>query len=136
MVTAALHIPLHWDWIVKMTRSGFRSLSGKSNLNNRGKFNLGMNILIGLSGLVCGASGLYFLFLPGKEPLFFNSYVWDVIHTWSGVVMISAAILHFGIHWKWVTKISQKYIRTAGESGAARRDPRVLEEAPVVIENQ
>jgi hypothetical protein len=109
MALVALHIPLHWSRIVKMTQSGFRSMLGKNKINKHSKFNLGINILIGLSGLICGLSGLYFLLLPDAQGLIFSGFVWDMIHTWSGVVLISTAILHFGIHWLWVVKVLKKY---------------------------
>ena len=112
VILAALHIPLHWQWIVKMTKTGFRSLVGKSRLNKHSRFNLFINILIGLSGLICGLSGLYFLFLPAAPAWIFTPLVWDLIHTWSGVVMTAAGILHLGIHWKWVVKVLGKYGRS------------------------
>jgi hypothetical protein len=114
----ALHVPIHWDWIVKMTKNGIKAVAGKSSLNSRSRFNLWINILIGLSGLICGLSGIYFLLNPGAlhaslgESWLFAPTAWDMIHTWSGVVMISAAILHFGIHWKWVVKVVGKYGKT------------------------
>lgn len=112
-----LHIPLHWEWIVKMTKSGFRSVLGKSRLNKYSKFNLAINILVGLSGLICAISGAYFLLVPGAShasPVgdpnwLFSLLTWDLIHTWSGAVAISAAVLHFWIHWKWVLKVLNKY---------------------------
>ena len=112
-----LHIPLHWEWIVKMTKSGFRSMLGKSRLNKYSKFNLAINILVGLSGLICAISGVYFLLVPGAShasPVgdpewLFSLLTWDLIHTWSGAVAISAAVLHFWIHWKWVLKVLNKY---------------------------
>jgi hypothetical protein len=107
---AALHIPLHWDWIIKMTKNGFRTLTGRGNLNKYGLFNLAINLLFGLSGFICALSGLYFLLVPLEyRGLIFNQNVWDLVHTWSGVVMISAGILHLGIHWKWITKVTKKY---------------------------
>ncbi len=109
MALAALHIPLHWQWIVKMTKTGFRTLFGKSKLNKHSRFNLVINILIGISGLICGLSGLYFLFLPPTQSWIFTPLVWDLIHTWSGVVMTAVGILHFGIHWNWVVKVLGKY---------------------------
>lgn len=116
LALAALHIPLHWSWITKMTKTGFRTLFGKSRLNKFSKFNLGINILIGLSGLICGLSGLYFLLIPefygtaaGTAVWIFTPVVWDLIHTWSGVVLTAAGILHFEIHWKWVVKVIDKY---------------------------
>ena len=70
--------------------------------------------MIGLSGLVCGLSGFYFLFEPVLAPVrsegwIFTRFVWDMIHTWSGVAVTAAAILHFAIHWRWVTKVLNKY---------------------------
>lgn len=114
LALAALHIPLHWSWIKKMTRSGVRAAFGKSKLSKHSTFNLLVNILIGLSGVICGISGLYFLFEPILVPLgspgwVFTPFTWDMIHTWSGVVVTAAAILHFAIHWRWVTKVLSKY---------------------------
>lgn len=108
---AALHIPLHWQWIVKMTKSGFRSMFGEGKLNIHSRFNLFINILIGLSGLICGFSGIYFLLVPaaGTSAWIITPLAWDLIHTWSGVVMTAAGILHFGIHWKWIVKVLGKY---------------------------
>jgi len=124
MALVALHIPLHWQWIVKMTKTGFRSMFGKSRLNKHSRFNLFINILIGLSGLICALSGLYFLFLPMAPFWIFSSFIWDMIHTWSGVVMTAAGILHFGIHWKWVVKVLGKYGKALITPRPARRlDP-------------
>ena len=114
---AALHIPIHWNWIVKMTKNGIGSMRGKKKLNKYSQFNLAVNILIGLSGMICSLSGLYFLFfhgvsravLAGDQGLIFNPITWNLIHTWSGIVMVLAAILHFGIHWKWMVKVLSKY---------------------------
>jgi len=116
MAVVAIHVPIHWGWIVKMTNTGFRTLLGKSQLNKHSRFNLFVNILFGLSGLICGLSGLYFLLVPAVHGLaasvpmwLFTPLVWDLIHTWSGVVMTAVGILHFGIHWNWVVKVLGKY---------------------------
>lgn len=131
MALAALHIPLHWQWIVKMTRTGFRTMFGKSKLNKNSQFNLFVNILIGASGLICGLSGLYFLFLPAAPTWIFTPLVWDLIHTWSGVVMTAAGILHFGIHWKWVVKVLGKYGKVLLIPNPARRVEPVLRTSAV-----
>lgn len=131
MALAVLHIPLHWKWIVKMTRTGFRTMLGKSNLNKHSQFNLFINILIGASGLICGLSGLYFLFLPVTPTWIFTPLVWDLIHTWSGVVMTAVGILHFGIHWKWVVKVLRKYGKALISPNPARRVESVLRTSAV-----
>ena len=119
MALGALHIPLHWKWIVSMTKRAVQIMFGKSKMNNSGKFNIGVNMLIGLSALILAVSGLYFLLVPGAshesiapDPLWlFNRTTWDLIHTWSGVAMLAAATLHFYIHWKWAFKVMRKYWR-------------------------
>lgn len=138
LALAALHIPIHWSWITKMTRSGARAVLGKSNLNKFSKFNLFINVLIGLSGLVCGLSGLYFLFEPVLVPAggagwIFTPLAWDMIHTWSGVVVTAAAILHFAIHWRWVVKVLSKYWGAFQESIFAARKERLPEPVRVPV---
>ena len=114
---AAIHIPLHWGWIVSMTKRIFKIVLGQSKgMNAGGQFNLLINGLIGISGLLATISGMYFLFFPGGHgantnvPWIFSRGTWDVIHTWSGVIMIAAGILHFYIHWRWVTKVTGKLL--------------------------
>ncbi|MFO7943278.1 MAG: DUF4405 domain-containing protein [Anaerolineales bacterium] len=111
---AALHIPLHWRWIMSMTKRGMRLLSGDSSLNKFSQFNLGVNVLIGLSGLVTAVSGLYFLLGPSlsygslqtESGWLISRLTWDMIHTWGGVIFISAMTLHLWIHWKWFYKVA------------------------------
>ena len=126
MALIALHIPLHWQWIVKMTKTGFRTLLGKSKLNKFSRFNLFINVLFGISGLICGLSGLYFLLLPSTPAWIFTPLIWDLIHAWSGVVMTAAGILHFVIHWKWVVKVLSKYGKTLFTSKPNQRLEPVL----------
>lgn len=119
LALAALHIPLHWHWIISMSKRALKMIVGRSKMNNASKFNLGVNMILGLSALISGLSGLYFLLIPGAshgsvapDPLWlFSRITWDLIHTWSGVVVIAAAVLHFYIHWKWAYKVTRKYWR-------------------------
>jgi len=139
MALAALHIPIHWDWITKMTRSGVRSIFGKSKLNKFSQFNLYINVLVGLSGLICGVSGLYFLFesvlVPvGSSGWLFTRFVWDMIHTWSGVVVTAAAVLHFAIHWRWVTKVIRKYWNAFLDRTLAGRRERYSQPVSIPVE--
>lgn len=137
---AAVHIPLHWSWIVSMTRRGFKSFTGKKKLNMYSQFNLAVNVLIGISGLIAALSGLYFLLVPGAsrssglpDPAWvFHRLTWDVIHTWSGVVMIAAAVLHFWIHWKWFYKIAWKYWLALGTNRSKRG---IVSSPPAVAES-
>jgi hypothetical protein len=76
---------------------------------------------LSVTGLVVAAlSGLYFLLGPsggyqgGSNPnwdpgFVFSRTTWDLIHTWSGTVMIIAAVLHFAIHWRWVKNVTRRF---------------------------
>ena len=81
---------------------------------------MAINAMVAVSFLVCALSGVYFLFAPsggfqggqnaGWDPNWlFSRTTWDLIHTWSGVVMIVAAVVHFAIHWRWVKNVTRRF---------------------------
>jgi hypothetical protein len=112
IAVAIIHLAIHWSWVVNMARRTFNELTGKcGGMNARGRWNLILNIVVGLSFLFTALSGLYFLFVPGgrgaTDPMIlFTRTTWDLIHTWAGVLLIIAAVTHFAIHWKWMTKVT------------------------------
>lgn len=118
MITAAaFHVTIHWDWIVRMAKRTVKELTGRNkNMNNCGRFNAGIVAIIGVSFLVTAISAIYLLFFPGgahgvPDPnILFTRTTWDLIHTWSAILMMVAAMVHFAIHWKWVTKVTGKIV--------------------------
>ena len=118
IVVILIHIPLHWKWVKNMTKRTVRELFGKeSNLNTRSRFNVFINMLVGLSFAITAVTGVYLLFVTGGpqsavyDPMIlFGRTTWDLIHTWSGVVLGIAALIHFAIHWNWVVKVSRKIL--------------------------
>jgi hypothetical protein len=119
-----VHFAIHWQWVVRMSRRVANGLLGRgSKLPQGAKRNLAINALVGASFLICAVSGTYFLFVPsggfqggsnpGWDPMFlFSRTTWDVIHTWSGVVVSIAAVVHFYIHWRWVKNVTLQVIRS------------------------
>lgn len=113
IIIASVHLALHWSWVVNMARRTIKELRGQCGcMNAAGRWNLILNTVVALSFILTAISGVYFLFFPGSkqtpDPLIlFSRFVWDMIHTWAGVVLIGAAILHFAIHWKWVVKVTR-----------------------------
>ena len=89
---------------------------------HRAKMNLYLDMLIGVAFLVELVSGVVLALVlphggyqggrnPGWDPNFlFSRITWDLIHTWSGVVMIVVAVVHFWIHWRWVRNVTRKLI--------------------------
>ncbi len=117
IVAAIIHLVFHWSWVVNMARRSWKELTGKCGcMNSRGRWNLIINTIVAVSFVLTAISGIYFLFMPsggrGADPMIlFNRITWDLIHTWSAIVLIATAVIHFVIHWKWVTKVTSKMIK-------------------------
>ena len=133
MIAAVLiHLSIHWRWFGTMARRIRNELlPGGKKVPAFVRFNLAVNVTIGLSFLVCATSGVYFLFAPdggfqgggniGWDPGFlFTRTTWDLIHTWSGIVMIVAAVLHFWIHWRWIKNVTAKFFKSMLPAPAAK----------------
>jgi cytochrome b subunit of formate dehydrogenase len=117
----AVHFAIHWQWVKSMSRRTVSALLARgSTLSTGAKFNVAINALVAVSFLVCALSGIYFLFgptggyegghNPGWDPNFlFSRTTWDLIHTWSGVTLIVAAVVHLAIHWRWVKNVTRKF---------------------------
>lgn len=137
IVAVLVHFFIHWRWVVMMARRMWNAmLSRGSALSGGAKFNVAIDALVGVSFLLCASSGIYFLFAPaggfqggansGWDPGFlFSRAAWDLIHTWSGVVLIAAAVVHFAIHWRWVKNVTVKFFRSLLPQPGERVTPSV-----------
>ena len=126
IAAAAIHIAIHWKWIASMTRRTLQSLFGRiPGMNRMARFNVAINALTGLSFIVAAITSVYFLYFPGGrggtlDPMIlFSRTVWDLLHTWSGIVFTATAVIHFAIHWKWVTKVTRRYFLREKSQDAA-----------------
>ena len=76
IAAAAVHILIHWGWIVSMAKRIFRELiHRKKKLNPKGRYNVVINALIASSFLITAFSGVFLLFFPGgrygvPDPMF------------------------------------------------------------------
>jgi hypothetical protein len=123
MIGAVLvHLTLHWGWIKTMARRAVSVARGRGGRFSRGaKVNIAVNLTIALSFLACAISGIYFYLAPeggfqgGRNPgwdpgFLFSRTAWDVVHTWSGICLAIAAVIHFWIHWRWIVKTTGKLL--------------------------
>jgi hypothetical protein len=115
MVAAvAVHIAIHWRWIQMMARRMVAGLTtGTVSMSRAARLNLALDAVVALSFAVCAVSGVYFLFVPGghgttASGLLFSQVTWDLIHTWSGVVLITAVVVHLAVHWRWVKNVTAR----------------------------
>jgi cytochrome b subunit of formate dehydrogenase len=121
IVAVIVHFAIHWQWVKRMTKRTFEALRPRgSKLSKGAMVNIAIDLAIALGFLICAVSGIYFLFAPeggfqsgnnlAWDPGFvFSRTTWDLLHTWSGVVMIVAAALHLAIHWRWVKNVTARF---------------------------
>ena len=120
IVTAVVHFAIHWSWVQMMARRIWRNTRGEAiNFSRGARINVAVDLGVALGFLATAVSGIYLLFLPrgfqgganpGWDPSFlFSRTTWDMIHTWGAVIMIIAAILHFVIHWRWITNVTRRF---------------------------
>jgi hypothetical protein len=120
MIAVSLfHVVLHWQWVAEMGRRSLAVVRGKRKPFNRKIWTrLGVVTAIGLLFLGVAASGIYFFVLPGGQgstkfvQFLFSRSTWDLVHTWTGILMIIAAILHLAMRWKWVARVTPSVART------------------------
>jgi hypothetical protein len=88
-------------------------------LSKQTQKNWWINAALFISAVIAAISGIYFLYLPvggfqgGRNPLYnvqilFSRHTWDDLHTWGGIAMILAALIHLVIHWSWVTNMAHR----------------------------
>jgi len=119
VLVALIHLIFHWKWVVNTTKRIVRSMDkGKAGGNRGSWLNTLVNSTLALAFLVCSITGVYLLIVPGSKcglnvdpMILFSRTVWELLHTWSGILFVSAALTHFVIHWGWVTKVTRKIFR-------------------------
>jgi len=131
IVAIAVHFILHWRWVTMTSRRLWvAARQGGVKFSQGSRINLAINVVIAVSFLLTAISGLYFLFGPeggfqgGRNPAWdpgflFSRSTWDMVHTWSAVIMMSAAAAHLWIHWRWVDNVTKRVIQSATTRRAA-----------------
>ncbi|OGN92813.1 MAG: hypothetical protein A2Y88_11175 [Chloroflexi bacterium RBG_13_48_10] len=120
-----IHLVAHRSWVVSMVRRVWNELTSKSkSMSANSRLNLSLNLIVAASFFLTAFSGVYFLFVPGgrktPDPMFlFSRTTWDLMHTWAGVILMIAALAHIAIHWKWITKVTEKMFSMAIPSKSA-----------------
>jgi hypothetical protein len=113
ILIATVHFLLHWRWFLTMGKRLYLQVfkNGKK-LNSLAWLNIFADVTIFLGFVLASVSGIYFLYNPtgrAPDPMFlFSRTTWDILHQWSGIAMILAAIIHFMIHWRWIVNVTKR----------------------------
>jgi hypothetical protein len=105
------------------------NMSGSKGVSPKTRTNWLIDAAVFGSAFIAALSGIYFLFLPsggyqgGRNALYgvtilFQRATWDDLHTWGGLIMIAAVVVHLAIHWTWVMgtlkRVSKKLTARTG----------------------
>ena len=94
----------------------------KSNLSSKLRYNWFIDAVLFLGALLAVLTGIYFLVYPvggymgGRNPdygiiFIFGRETWEVLHDWTGIAMIAAALIHIVFHWKWILGTLKRIFR-------------------------
>ena len=112
IVVAVVHLAVHWRWVKMMAIRVVNAIRTRgAGLSKGARVNVTINLIVAVGFVLVSVSGLYLLLWPAGDR---SATVWDMIHTWSGVAMIAAVVVHLAIHWRWVKNVTVRMVQSLG----------------------
>ena len=107
IAVSIIHIVLHWDWVVNITRVFFRKLIHESRLNYV------LNAVLLVDFLVVSVTGIAVSETLGVNfGLSGNALIdWQTVHAFSSHLCLVLTAFHVALHWKWIVTNMGKYVR-------------------------
>ncbi|MCB8976763.1 MAG: DUF4405 domain-containing protein [Ardenticatenaceae bacterium] len=97
---------------------------------NKTQMNYWVDLLIAFAFIFSATSGIIFLFpISGSTVLGISYSVWDQVHTWGSLLMVTGVLAHLVLHWKWIVAMTKKNFFSPAKS--ARPVPAVASGALV-----
>lgn len=105
-VVSIIHIILHWDWIVSLTRTFSKKLLHESRVNYV------LNILLFIDMMLVTVSGILISKTLGLELGITSAAqeTWKMIHFISSELVLVIVAVHVAMHWKWILTNTRKYV--------------------------
>ncbi|MCA9914630.1 MAG: DUF4405 domain-containing protein [Anaerolineae bacterium] len=119
-----IHIILHWDWIVSITRTFFKTLLHET------RFNYALNLALFIDLIVVTVTGIAI-----SRTLGLNlglSRDWQTIHIVASELSLVLIGLHVAMHWKWIATNVKKYLVPRISFNRARIKPQTSAEPAIV----
>ncbi|MCA9972715.1 MAG: DUF4405 domain-containing protein, partial [Anaerolineales bacterium] len=99
-------------------------MSTKRSVSSKTRNNWLIDTAVFLGALLAMLTGVYFLYLPsggsagGANPwvgtvILFARETWETLHTWGGLLMIGAVVVHLAIHWRWIIIMTRRLFQKA-----------------------
>jgi hypothetical protein len=104
LVPFAIHLLLHWDWIIAVPKRLF------SRLGTEHRFNVIWDSLLYILMLVVTLSGILVseVAMPVLGIDIAPDGFWSMLHHQSSNLIMPILGIHLAVHWQWIVKISKK----------------------------
>lgn len=101
-----IHLLLHWQWIVEITKRFFRSTSWMARINYV------LNSLLFITMTVVMLSGILIseIALPSLGIDIGGNFAWRQIHGISADLSVFLIGVHVALHWQWIANTVKRYI--------------------------
>ena len=123
-----VHVALHWDWVVTVTRTFFRKLIHESRLNYV------LNLALFIDVVVVTVTGILVSETLGLHLGLGSVRLTDLqtVHAFSSHLSLVLTALHVALHWKWIATNAGKYLFSLTTSRRKSEQPseRFVQAAP------
>ncbi|MBK8020849.1 MAG: DUF4405 domain-containing protein [Chloroflexi bacterium] len=101
-----LHILLHWEWVVSLTRTFFRKILHEARLNYV------LNVLLFADMVFVTISGILISRTIGLNLSLAEDFqrTLQTLHMVGSELVLIIVALHVAMHWKWIKTYSAKYL--------------------------
>ncbi len=101
-----VHVLLHWDWVVGITKRFFKKLKAEPRIN----YFVDLGIFIGFitiifSGLMISEIVMPLVGLRGTGGMF-----WKQLHYQATDITLYLAAIHLALHWRWIKSVFTRYL--------------------------
>ncbi len=105
-VAIIVHLLLHWEWVVAVTRRFFSKTVKPARVNYL------LNILLFISMTVVFFSGIMMseVILPMLGIEAQHNFFWRWLHSFSADSILVVIGLHLALHWKWIVNTTRRYV--------------------------
>jgi len=101
-----VHLVIHWEWIVEVTRRMFRRLPGETRVNQF------MNVVIFVMMNAAMVTGIMISkeILPTLGITLQMDRFWRALHGVTADLSVLLIGVHLALHWKWIVNAFKRYV--------------------------
>jgi len=101
-----VHILLHWQWVVGITKQFLKKLKAEPRVN----YIVNTAIFISFTTVIFSGLMISHSVLPFFGLEIASSGFWKMLHFTSADVTVWLAALHVALHWRWIVNAVKRYL--------------------------